>query len=328
MDRHASQLSLLEATRIVARGGDLESELEALAGHVTAVTGARAAAIYLLDPVGHLLVPAAASGIDASRLADAESVAVADGGELVARVAHERRPMTATTESAPSLLSSGQAGGELIGLPLMAGDEIGGEDVEGVLLASFAGEAPDPEATEDPLFALADLCAIAIRKARLAHALTERSEWIERLASTDALTGLPNRQTFERMLELEIARATRQGTQISIVLFDVDDMAGLNEREGQPAGDEVLRRLASLLADQVRLVDTIGRLGGDEFGVIAPGGGGEVVASRVRAAAAEMATASGSSLSLRTAVITYPDDGATTAELLSAADSALAKASD
>jgi diguanylate cyclase (GGDEF)-like protein len=327
MDARAPGLTLLEAARIVARGGDLESELKALAEHVLGASGARAAVVYLLDPVGQALVPAAAAGINDVRLAEAQSVPVGESGELVGRVAHERRPLTGVAQAASILNGTSQAGGGLIGLPLMTGDETGREDIEGVLLTSFTGEPPDPDSSEDPLFALADLCAVAIRKARLTHALTERSEWIERLASTDALTGLPNRQTFERMLELEIARATRQGAQLSVVLFDVDDMAGLNEREGQPAGDDVLRRLASLLADQVRLVDTIGRLGGDEFGVIAPGGGGEVVAGRVRAAAAEMATAGGSSLSLRTAVITYPDDGATTTELLSAADSALAKTS-
>ncbi|HEY7599401.1 MAG TPA: GGDEF domain-containing protein, partial [Candidatus Limnocylindrales bacterium] len=170
---------------------------------------------------------------------------------------------------------------------------------------------------------LADLCAVAIRKARLAHALVERSEWIERLASTDALTGLANRATFERMLELEIARATRQDVQLSLVLFDVDGFAAINAREGAAAGDDVLRRLASLLADQVRLVDTIGRLGADEFGLIAPGGGGSVVADRVREAAAALHTRGGAALGVRAATVVFPQDGGSSSELMAAAGTAL-----
>jgi diguanylate cyclase (GGDEF)-like protein len=326
MERPPSQLSLLEAARIVARGGDLEAELSALCGHVRDATGARAAAVYLLDPVGQTLVPAAAAGISADAVGGADSVSL-DSGALVARVASERRPITAVAGDGQGLLNATvPPSGGLIGLPLVTSDESGADDTEGVLLAAFAGEAPDPEATGDPLFALADLSAIAIRKARLTHALTERAEWIERLASSDALTGLANRATFERMLELEIARAMRQGTQLSVVVFDVDGMATLNDSEGQPAGDDVLRGLAGLLADQVRLVDTIGRLGGDEFGVIAPGGGGEVVAGRVRAAAANLRTRGGSPVALRVAVVRYPEHGGGAAELMAAVSAELEKA--
>jgi diguanylate cyclase (GGDEF)-like protein len=324
MDRSPPQLTLLEAARIVARGGDLESELGALAGHVRAATGAMAAVIYLLDPVAGRLVPGAGAGMAAVALDDSVGVAVTDPAELAARVAAERRPMTASGESRATIfaaLSPAPLG--VIGLPLVAGDESGAEDVEGVLLAAFTGEAPDPESTEDPLFALADLCAVAIRKARLANALVERSEWIERLASTDALTGLANRATFERMLELEIARATRQEVQLSVVLFDVESFAQLNQREGAPAGDDVLRRLASLLADQVRLVDTIGRLGADEFGLIAPGGGGSVVAGRVRDAAGALRTKGGAPVGVRAATVVFPQDGGSSSELMAAAAAAL-----
>jgi hypothetical protein len=262
-------MTLLEAARIVARGGDLDSELGALAEHVRGATGALASAVYLLDPVAGQLVVAAAAGIDEPTIAAAEPISIDDEQSIAARVAAERRALTGG--AAPSVFGDlATAAMGQIALPLIAADANGAEDVEGVLVALFAGEAPDPDAAEDPLFALADLCAVAIRKARLA-----------------------NRATFERMLELEIARARRQQLELSVVVFDVDDFTGLNEREGHAAGDDVLRRLASLLADQVRLVDTIGRLGGDELGLIAPGGGGAVVAGRVRDAASQMRTRGG-----------------------------------
>ena len=315
-------MSLLEAARIVARGGDLDGELSALAEHVRGATGALAATVFLLDPVAGRLVAAAGAGIDVAALADSPGIAADDPSDLVAKVARERRAMT---DGAPLAVFAGVPATirGVIGIPLIAADASGAEDTEGVLVAAFAGEAPDPAAEEDPLFALADLCAVAIRKARLASALVERSEWIERLASTDALTGLANRATFERMLELEIARAQRQQLPLSLVVFDVEDFAGLNQREGRGAGDDVLRRLASLLADQVRLVDTIGRLGNDEFGLIAPGGGGAVVAGRVQDAAGQMRTQGGAPIGVRAATVVFPQDGQSTADLLAAAKARL-----
>ncbi len=64
--------------------------------------------------------------------------------------------------------------------------------------------------------ALADLAAVAIDRARLASMILERSEWFERMAHTDPLTGLANQRTFARVLELELARAARQGSEISL----------------------------------------------------------------------------------------------------------------
>ncbi|MDP8904224.1 MAG: GGDEF domain-containing protein [Chloroflexota bacterium] len=325
MDPASPQLTLLEAARTVARGRDLESQLATLAEHARAASGGFASAIYLLDPLERLLVPAAVAGEGAQPLTQAQSISLDDPRELAAQVVRERR---AASDSAGAMMLSATifapAGGNgalgLTALPLVSADLAGGEEAEGALLVAFAGSAPDTTAAEDPLNALADLCAVAIRKARLEHALVEKAEWIERLASTDALTGIANRATFERMLELEIARATRQETQLSVVLLDIDDFAGLNQRAGAQAGDDALRRLASLLADQVRLVDTIGRLGADEFGVIAPGGGGVVVARRIGEAA------KGLGLSVSAGVVVLPQDGGSSSELLTAAQNALAEA--
>ena len=106
----------------------------------------------------------------------------------------------------------------------------------------------------------------------------ERAEWLERVALTDPLTGLANARTLARVLELEVARAQRQGTEVSVALFDVDAFRELNEAAGSRAGDQVLRQVASVLAASVRLVDTLGRTGGDEFVLVAPGSAGVTVA--------------------------------------------------
>ena len=64
-------------------------------------------------------------------------------------------------------------------------------------------------------------------------------------------------------------------------MFDVDDFRATNRDGGNEAGDDVLRQVAAVLAESVRLVDTVGRIGGDEFVVVAPGSAGSVVAHRV-----------------------------------------------
>ncbi len=326
MDRPQSTFTLLEAARIVARGGELDAKLDALCGHVLAAAGAVAAVIYLNDPVAGILVPAAQAGFDENILAEHGQVSADDPQELVATVVRERRAATASGASAARAFTGQHIDWQgLVALPLIAADEAGGEDAEGALVAAFEGTPPDPNSPENALTALADMSAIAIRQARLQNALLERADWIGRLASTDSLTGLANRVTFERMLELEIARATRQETQLSVVLFDVDGFAEINERGGGPAGDEVLRHVAATLADQVRLVDTVARFGADEFALIAPGGGGQIAGRRVRDALTGRESVTGP-ISISVGAVVYPIDGASSEELLRAADKALAEA--
>jgi diguanylate cyclase (GGDEF)-like protein len=321
-----TQFSLLEATRIVARGSELDEKLDALCRHVVGSAGATAAVVYLFDPVAQLLVPAAQAGLDADLLAGRGTISADDADELIAEVVRERRSMTAEGARAGRAFDGQHIEWRgLAALPLVASDESGGEDAEGVLLAAFEGAPPDMSNPDNLITALADLCAVAIRQARLESALLERADWIGRLANTDALTGLANKVTFERMLELEIARATRQETQVSVVLFDIDGFAQINESVGGAAADEVLRHVAATLADQVRLVDTVARYGPDEFALIAPGGGGEIAGRRVRDAIAKR-EAAGQPISLSVGTVVYPVDGATSEELLTAAGRALAEA--
>jgi diguanylate cyclase (GGDEF)-like protein len=323
MERHDPRFTLLEAARIVARGSELDAKLDALCVHVLSAAGASAAIVYLYDPVQQLLVPAAQAGLDAAQLAADGVVSADDPTELVAQVVRERRTATGGSGESRALADQTDAEGQ-IALPLIASDDAGGEDAEGVLLASFAGGVPDIAGPENTLTALADLCAVAIRQARLESALMERADWIGRLANTDPLTGLANRVTFEKMLELEIARAIRQETLLSVLLFDIDDFAGINERAGAQAADDVLRHVAATLADQVRLVDTVARYGSDEFALIAPGGGGDVAGRRVSEAL--KIEAGGGPVSLSVGAVVYPQDGATSDELLAGATAALAEA--
>jgi diguanylate cyclase (GGDEF)-like protein len=92
-------------------------------------------------------------------------------------------------------------------------------------------------------------------------------------AERDALTGLPNRRMLDERLHEEFERALRHGTELSLVLLDVDDFKQINDRYGHQCGDEVLRAVAQVLAASVRSSDLAGRFGGEEFAVVLSGTG-------------------------------------------------------
>ena len=99
---------------------------------------------------------------------------------------------------------------------------------------------------------------------RLRQALVEA----ERLADHDALCPVFNRRAFERELGREMALAARHGTPLCLVYVDLDRFKLVNDRFGHAAGDAALRQVCSILRSLVRQTDIVGRLGGDEFGII------------------------------------------------------------
>ena len=93
---------------------------------------------------------------------------------------------------------------------------------------------------------------------------------LERLSERDALTGVHNRGSLDRRLVDEMARFTRYGTPLSILLFDLDHFKKVNDRFGHLGGDEVLRVVAARIGASLRHTDTFGRYGGEEFMVVMP----------------------------------------------------------
>jgi diguanylate cyclase (GGDEF)-like protein len=91
-----------------------------------------------------------------------------------------------------------------------------------------------------------------------------------RFAFTDYLTGLRTRGYFEQQLDLEIKRAERKDTPLSLLMVDIDHFKQLNDHCGHHVGDQVLRELASVLQKEMRDLDTVARYGGEEFVVILP----------------------------------------------------------
>lgn len=99
--------------------------------------------------------------------------------------------------------------------------------------------------------------------------LNERIMELERLVSTDCLTGLWNRAHFNRLAEAEVYRSLRYRQPVSLILFDVDHFKRTNDAYGHQAGDTVLRELALLANATIRSSDSIFRWGGEEFAVLA-----------------------------------------------------------
>lgn len=90
------------------------------------------------------------------------------------------------------------------------------------------------------------------------------------LAERDALTGLYNRHAFSEQLDRLIAEAARRGTQLGLLMFDLDAFKPVNDRHGHKAGDEVLIRVAREVGGIVRRNEQLFRIGGDEFALLVP----------------------------------------------------------
>ena len=96
----------------------------------------------------------------------------------------------------------------------------------------------------------------------------KRISHLERVADEDAMLPIANRRAFVRELTRLISFSERYGSPGSVLYFDLNGMKQINDRFGHPAGDAALRHFATLLLNNVRDSDVVGRLGGDEFGVI------------------------------------------------------------
>ncbi|HVW19288.1 MAG TPA: GGDEF domain-containing protein [Solirubrobacteraceae bacterium] len=147
-----------------------------------------------------------------------------------------------------------------------------------------------------------------------------------RMAMADPLTGLANRRAFDDALGAAAAAAGRpeRGRRVAdddvgfaLILLDLDGFKDVNDTHGHPEGDRLLRDVAARCAQVVRPGDTLARIGGDEFAVVAPGAGDDG-AARLAGALRDAVAAAGARTTVAWAV--RPDDGETGEELLREAD--------
>jgi diguanylate cyclase (GGDEF)-like protein len=202
-----------------------------------------------------------------------------------------------------------EMGGPLRSVPLVSNDRF-----HGVLIAiAPSGDAFD-EWEREVLDAFAQQAALAISNAQLFQALLQS-------ATQDALTELPNRREFDRLLKRELDRSRRYGEIFSLAILDLDEFKAVNDSRGHQAGDAVLRQAAELIQKTCRASDVPSRLGGDEFALLLPATNqfqGAALCERLRKQVERTAD-----VSLSWGVAEYPTHGDTVAGLTRVADAAM-----
>jgi diguanylate cyclase (GGDEF)-like protein/PAS domain S-box-containing protein len=159
-------------------------------------------------------------------------------------------------------------------------------------------------------------------------------EEIRLLSAADALTGLANRASFDARTQEMVSLSGRAGRSLYLLLIDLDRFKEVNDTLGHPAGDELLRQVAARLKDVSREGDFIGRLGGDEFGILQvglsdPSSGGALASKLINALRQPFAIGNEIvQISASIGIASSPADSAEAGDLLKKADLALYKAKD
>jgi diguanylate cyclase (GGDEF)-like protein len=231
---------------------------EALAG----IIGCDRAAMMLWDPLSGTLRAVATSGYadDARDFLMGTPIATDEAPEMTNLLAHHEplflEVATASPEVAALLERTG--GRSAIVMPLLAGDVLMGvvsagwtEDLARAGLRAYAVRR---------LMGICDQASTALENARLLATIRHQSEH-------DVLTGLPNRAVFARALD-DALRLAGAVSATAVLFCDLDKFKQVNDRYGHVAGDELLRQAGARIRAELRPSDVVGRLGGDEFGIL------------------------------------------------------------
>ena len=167
--------------------------------------------------------------------------------------------------------------------------------------------------------------------------ITERKEAEQRLlklAHFDTLTGLPNRSQFYSSLTRALEQAAEHHWSVGVLFLDVDRFKNINDTLGHPCGDDLLRQFATRLVDSLRVRDTIGRFGGDEFAAILmlPDGAQSAltVVDKIRDSLHRPFDLGGHEVTITASIgiTVYPDDGLDADTLIKYADTAMYRAKE
>ena len=188
--------------------------------------------------------------------------------------------------------------------PLKSMLAVGALDLAGYFAVALLTEhvATDHSATEHALLFGAGIVTAAWICAWQCLNHDRHRRQLDRASRTDPLTGCLNRRGFRERLDAELARARRAGTEVALIVVDLDHFKSVNDRHGHAAGDELLCWVARTLDDTLRTEDMVARLGGDEFALVLAGTDPDVAVERVRARLAERTPAS-------IGVARFPGDG-------------------
>jgi diguanylate cyclase (GGDEF)-like protein len=207
----------------------------------------------------------------------------------------------------------GKSGGQSLCVPSI----VGGEVIGSVLVRNKTSfkEGAERAVTES----VAEAAPVVAHLRNLAIA--------ERRASSDKLTGLPNKRSADDTFKHMVANAARTSKPLALVLFDLDHFKRVNDTHGHPKGDEVLAAVGSVAGHTIRENDFAARDGGEEFMVLLPGDdtdGARLVAEKLRVAISDLRIPDlEQGVTASFGVATYPDDAANREELMRKADRAL-----
>jgi diguanylate cyclase (GGDEF)-like protein len=203
---------------------------------------------------------------------------------------------------------------QMAALGAMFGVELGLRDVDYTPLADWI-------ATIGTLATVGVL--VAIVRDRLTGLISNLSD----AARSDPLTGLLNRRGFEEVFDVELDRARRTDSSLSVIVGDLDRFEDVNHRFGHAGGDDALRRVGERIVTAKRSWDSAARVGGEEFAIVAPETdehGAYTLAERLRIEIEQTFDPPGSGqLTISFGIVTFPVHGQTAAALLQAADQAL-----
>jgi len=204
----------------------------------------------------------------------------------------------------------------------------GGAIGAGVVVVASTGAALAPAGAHSlpstALIVLVPAASVAILLNVRARLENERDA-LRASALSDPLTGVANRRSLLERIDYEIARHARSRRSFTLLMLDLNGFKALNDRFGHPAGDDLLCDVAAALSRVIRDQDTLARVGGDEFCVLAPetdGAGTERLRSRVESAV-ERVVAGVEALGAGVGAAVFPHDGKTVDTLLEAADQRL-----
>jgi diguanylate cyclase (GGDEF)-like protein len=207
----------------------------------------------------------------------------------------------------------GKSGGESLCVPSI----VGGEVIGSVLVRSRKSFKDGAERSVTDSVAEAAPVVAHLRNLAIA----------ERRASSDKLTGLPNKRSADDTFKHMVANAARTSKPLALVLFDLDHFKRVNDTYGHPKGDEVLAAVGSVAGHTIRENDFAARDGGEEFMVLLPGDdtdGARLVAEKLRTAISDLRIPDlEQGVTASFGVASYPGDAANREELLRKADRAL-----
>ncbi len=261
-ERRAMRQRLTDLAEDLPGQGRLSRMAEHLSAQLRRIFAVSHAAVWIADASGNVLRDSAGSS--------EEPLPRDDPGLRALREARTPQPARTVLARSPELRTRRTFAGAEVLVPLVRRDELVGV----LALGPKEGKSRFPAEELELLSLFSHHVATVLENARLFES-----------ATIETLTGLLRREAVLEKAELELVRARRYGRPLTLGLLDLDHFKDVNDRYGHLAGDQLLRHLAQVMADDLRTTDLLGRYGGEEFLLLLPETdieGAGVVAEKLR----------------------------------------------